>query len=473
MTKKPFRLFIFFLTMGLFIVFFGACKKSPEKISTIAIPELKRTLWQKFIDKTVLIEGIFVKDPLPMLVTDLKFVLINSPIPRDQYIILSGKLAEEIDSKKIGGARIKLSGTLKRITDKKAFFEEDFSIWPDRYEIIERIKEYAPIAERMKIITQVRPPLFRYAKRFAILFSGGFNTLNNHTRYWNDLVFMYSTLINKYEFTDDNIYVLYADGTALNTDMTVDYSATLANLQTVINDLSKTTDSNTTIFVFTTNHGGGFLAESLTGYNMGGQIDADGDEGEEPLYESIYNADITGDGDRTDQFSWDEVLYSWGGDIDDDDFHSLFSGIKYEKLIVVMEQCFSGGLIFDISQSQPNRIIMSAAGEYQFSWGSSNVSYDEFSYHFTCAINGADPSGNSINADSNNDRRVSILEAFNYARSQDTQPETPWYEDSGDGVAHSGNMPANGEGKLGANTYLEKRLLLQPLGPRPLIKRPS
>ena len=50
---------------------------------------------------------------------------------------------------------------------------------------------------------------------------------------------------------------------------------------------------------------------------------------------------------------------------------------------------------------------------------------------------------------------MSLVEAFNYARSHDTQSETPWYEDSGDGIPHSGAMPGGGEGTLGGNTSLE------------------
>jgi len=98
---------------------------------------------------------------------------------------------------------------------------------------------------------------------------------------------------------------------------------------------------------------------------------------------------------------------------------------------------------------------MSAAGEYEPSWSWSMNSYDEFSYHFTCAINGADPTGKTVNADANSDGEVSMVEAFNYARSKDTASETPWYEDNGDGIPHSGSMPSGSDGTLGSNTSLE------------------
>jgi len=125
-------------------------------------------------------------------------------------------------------------------------------------------------------------------------------------------------------------------------------------------------------------------------------------------------------------------------------------------MVIVMEQCFSGGLIADMAQGGSNRIITSAAGEYEPSRAMppAPYNYDEFSYHFTSAINGADPKGKEVNADTNGDGKISMVEAFNYARSKDTQLETPWYEDSGDGIPHSGKMPAYGEGALGGETFL-------------------
>jgi hypothetical protein len=62
-----------------------------------------------------------------------------------------------------------------------------------------------------------------------------------------------------------------------------------------------------------------------------------------------------------------------------------------------------------------------------------------------------------VNADANGDGRVSMIEAFNYARSMDQSEETPWYEDRGDGIPHNGAMPSQGEGALGSNAYLELR----------------
>jgi hypothetical protein len=245
--------------------------------------------------------------------------------------------------------------------------------------------------------------------------------------------------------------------------MPVHYSATQTNLQTVFNLLRKNSTEKDFVFIFTTNHGGGFYKAGYqyfgtTYYDLGGRFDANGDEGAaDILVEKDYNLDLNSDGDKLDQVSWDEELCSWGGSIFDDDIRNMVANIKYKRMVIVMEQCFSGGLIRDIGAGRNNMVIMSAAGEYEFSWAMPpSYNYDEFSYHFTCAINGADPNGNKVNADTNKDKKISMVEAFNYARANDTRSETPWYEDSGDGTPHSGKMPASGEGTLGSKTFLEK-----------------
>lgn len=42
---------------------------------------------------------------------------------------------------------------------------------------------------------------------YAVIISGGGNQSSNHIRYWNDCSYIYSTLINLYNYSPDNIYV--------------------------------------------------------------------------------------------------------------------------------------------------------------------------------------------------------------------------------------------------------------------------
>jgi hypothetical protein len=433
-------------------------EKHPEPgPGILQIPDLKRPGWEKYAGKTVTIEGIFVRDPIPMLVSDIKIVLANMPMPKDQYILLTGNQAQEIDPNQYGGAKLKITGEVKAVDDANVKNIGDYVvITVYTFEFIERIHKYSPERISFELIPQFRDPL-----KYAILFSGGIDKSNNKIRYWNDLKFMYSALINKNGFSKNNIAVLYADGKGLDTQMPVHYSATQTNLETVFNLLREDATGKDFVFIFTTNHGGGFCNAGLLYlgtmyYNLGGRFDANTDEGAaDSIIENNYKMDLNSDGDKNDQVSWDEELCSWGGSIFDDDLGNMFANIKYKTMVIVMEQCFSGGLIRDIGQNRNNMVIMSAAAESEVSYSMNSGSYDEFSYYFTCAINGADPSGKKVNADTNNDKKVSIVEAFNYARSKDTQSETPQYEDSGDGISHPGKMPASGEGTLGSKTFLK------------------
>jgi len=452
---------IMFLALLLLVGLLGGCDREPaqpqpptEEPSKDIVPiaRLKVPEWEEFAGQEVTVEGIFVRDPLPMLVTELDVVLINAPMPEETYILLAGEVAENMSAEKYGGARMLLTGEVvaaERVVDKAPYA----ALATTYYELVAAdFKPYRPSIYQVRMV-----PRWKLPDKYAILFSGGWNAAKNYIRYWNDLKFMYSTLVNTLGWDPNNIAVLYADGTAKDTDMPVHYSATQANLTTAFDLLREATGSLDTVFVFFTNHGGGFHTGGPWGqYVFGGAWDAGSDEPSDVLSEATYNLDLNSDGDTNDQVSWDEELTSWGGSILDDALQTIIADLNYDEMVIVMEECFSGGLIHDLAQGGTDRVIISAAGEYEFSWAMApSYNYDEFSYYFTCAINGADPDGNTVNADANGDGHVSMVEAFNYARTNDTASETPWYEDSGDGTPHSGNMPSGGDGALGNTTFLD------------------
>jgi hypothetical protein len=440
----------------------GGCDREPAKPptpteepskETVPIAKLKVPEWEEFVGQEVTVEGIFVRDPLPMLVTELEAMLVNMPMPEEKYILLAGEVAENIPAEKYSGATMRLTGEV--VAAEKAVDKAPYAALASvYYELVAReFVPYYPEIYRVRI-----DPRWLWPDKYAILFSGGYNANSNYGRYWNDLKFMYSTLVNTLGWDPNNIAVLYADGTAKDNDMPVHYSATQANLTTAFDLLREASGMLDTVFVFFTNHGGGFYSNDPDAlYNVyGGGWDADTDEPADVISEGTYNLDLNSDGDTNDQVGWDEVLYSWGGSILDDALQTIIADLNYDEMVIVMEQCFSGGLIHDLVQGGGDRIIMSAAGEYEPSYAMPpTYTYDEFSYDFTCAINGADPDGNAVNADANGDGAVSMVEAFNYARTQDTRSETPWYEDNGDGTPHSGNMPSGGDGALGNTTFLD------------------
>jgi hypothetical protein len=451
---KSIKLWLMILLLMTAAVLLIGCAPELQEPTPVAeattIQELKGKDMEDYIGQWVTVEGIFVRDPVPMLVTNLEYVQMNMPIPESEYVLLSGKEAEEIDPKILGGGTLQVTGEVNAIgeTDWAPF---SVTIGEIKYAVLARpLEPYAPVLQSIEAVWQSR----FIPERFAVLFSGGYSSTYNYIRYWNDLKFMYSTLVNTLGFSAENIVVLYADGTAEDNDMPVDFAATQANLETAFDNLRNVGEDIDTIFVFTTNHGGGFEFDNTADPINGGELDADSDEQGDNIEEQVFKMDLNGDGDKRDVVGWDEVLYAWGGDILDDDLGDMLEDLQFNKMIVVMEQCFSGGLIMDMSVGG-DQIIISAAGEYEPSWAMTGGSYDEFSYYFTSALNHAYPDGNPVDADYDNDGEVTIVEAFNYAVANDSRNETPQYEDSGEGKPSTGNMPSGKDGILGETIILD------------------
>lgn len=241
-----------------------------------------------------------------------------------------------------------------------------------------------------------KPILIKKYEKYAVLVSGGWDAGNNHARYWNDLSFIYKALKDKYGYTDAEIIVLYANGTHLpDEDLDgdgsddVDYSATKTNLTTVMQQVANFIDKDGKFFFYSTNHGG---------------------------YESGHDA----------------YLYLWGETILDDEFATLTKTIKGKHAVYVMEQCYSGSMMDDVLTAQtypcnnPQVCVMTAAKHDEVSWAADTEgAYDEYVYHWTSAIYGQTPTGTIVNADADGDGIVSMDEAHEYAKNEDSRSEHP------------------------------------------------
>lgn len=249
---------------------------------------------------------------------------------------------------------------------------------------------------RVQAVEMKRVLRLSVQKKYAVLVSGGWNASSNYSRYWNDLGFMYKALKEKYGFTDQEIVVLYANGSHSPTEDfdgngtgDVDYAATKANLTTVFTDIGSKIPADGKFFFYSTNHGG-----QVSGQNA--------------------------------------ILYLWGETISDGDFALLSKKIKSGEAIYVMEQCFSGGMMDNLLSAQtypcsnPKLCVMTAARWDEVSWGcDTEGAYDEYVYHWTSAVYGKTPTGAAVNADSNGNGTVSMEEAHNYAKSHDSVSEHP------------------------------------------------
>ena len=261
---------------------------------------------------------------------------------------------------------------------------------------VEHIRGLDLNARTLKPGLDLRPVKIPKKDKYALLVSGGWNADYNYARYWNDIASIYKALKQKYNYTDDEIIVLFANGThSPNADLDgdgrddIDYAATKANLTTAMTDIANHLTADGKFFFYSTNHGG---------------------------QESGQNA----------------ILYLWGETIQDNEFADLSKKIKAKEAIYVMEQCYSGGMMDDILNAQPRPCtlpgvcVMSAARFDEVSWAADTEGdYDEYIYHWTAAVFGKTPNGTVVNADSNGDGVVSMAEAHEYAKSHDNQNEHP------------------------------------------------
>ncbi len=242
-----------------------------------------------------------------------------------------------------------------------------------------------------------------YGQKYAVIISGGYNKSVNHERYWNDCEAIYSTLRYVYGFEQHQIFVLMSDGLNeaddrhlinggyddsprdLDGNGTTDVTgkATKDKIKSLFDMLGELLLPNDYLYIFTTDHGD---------------------------LESGSNVEMC---------LWDEE------EIRDDEFAKELNKVNAGKISIVMEQCYSGGFIDDLSGN--GRVIATACKASQPSYATTDLLYNEFVYHWTAAALGEYPDGTSVNADNNNDGFVTMLEAFEYAYDNDTQPETPQY----------------------------------------------
>lgn len=239
----------------------------------------------------------------------------------------------------------------------------------------------------------------------VVIINGGMNKLMNHERYWNDCSFLYQTLRKEYHIPKRNFTLLISDGGEAGKDMLrekgngfasssndldgdgerdVWLSATLENVNNQLLELSSRLTPKDHLFLFLMDHG-----------------------------------------DTYDHLSA-SYAYLWGSEkLDDTMLASLLDRFQVGSMNIVMGQCYSGGFIDNLEQN--GRVIASACDGDELSWSCLERPYDEFVYHWICAVAGHDEKGNRVNADMNNDGFVSMAEAFEYAKSHDQRNETPQY----------------------------------------------
>jgi hypothetical protein len=459
--KKILLCLIACCSLSLILTYSTTSVVAQGEVQEMSIAALKSDKGRTQINKTISVKGYLVVLPegQAVLVDDLTITSINTPLAQGRHIILDKKSSSMLSQERHHGSFVTLTG---KITLSNA--PEDLAMAKDFGEVsllrLSLAKEPQILRERdakteipryMLGNPRKNPNATMSCKRYALLFSGGVNTANAHPRYWNDIRYLYDVLRNKYGYSDQDIFVIYKDGISPQAGYTVDYPATPTGWTNAVNDLNTrmSTNGKGQLFFFATNHGGGYYdatkAKTISGSSgiAGGISDTSGDESIAP-----HGA--------VDPYMIDETVYHYNSSpiqISDDQLATWINSIQFTNLVAVLEPCFSGGLIWDLRGN--NRIIMSAANEFEYSWGS--ATYDFFSMYFTDALSGSKILGSApVNADTDGNGEVSMLEAFLYAKSVDTW-EYPQYEDDGDGISTgspSVNLTNPTDGYWGKDVYL-------------------
>jgi hypothetical protein len=260
---------------------------------------------------------------------------------------------------------------------------------------------HVPVTFGTPVMYRLKPELIWHwwgaGQRYAILFSGMSN--NRHT---NDLEFAYRTLINVYGFSPANIIVLNYNGT-LNYSgspqpatswpgdgsaytMPVHGQGSKAKLLAALDSMKSKLKADDLLFIHTNNHGGHNGIESdLCCY---------------PNWDSLGVKEFT---------------------------DKLAELPRYRCLMVMMEQCHSGGFNSSVisKSTADNTSIASACIEANNSIGGAD--FDPFARDWISAMMGNDPYGHALhhNPDASGNGRVSAKEAFDYADAIHHSYDTP------------------------------------------------
>lgn len=239
---------------------------------------------------------------------------------------------------------------------------------------------------------------------YALILSGGYNKYSNYGRYWNDCSYIYQTLRNKYGIPKNNITLLIADGDnpaedMVKTDWTgyqsspldLDFdsiadlhlAATRTNVFNILSSYAQSLTSDDHLFIYVIDHGS---------------------------YDNAGNSMIC---------LWNQQ------NLKDYELAAKLDSINARSINVLLGQCYSGGFVEELEAN--GRVIATACSGTESSWACPDIPYDEFVYQWTNAVNEMDKDSVELLSDIDLNGRVTIQEAFEWARDHDRRNETPQF----------------------------------------------
>lgn len=281
-------------------------------------------------------------------------------------------------------------------------------------------------------------------KIHALIISGGGGKVGrgNEEAFWNDCSFIYKTLTRTYGVPKSNITPLMADGNDPKPDIVDFYpysektqnldldedgideiklSATKSNIISAFDSLYRTIPQNHHLLVFIMAHGSKFRVPHHSSFFPWCSNQED----------SIRN----------------RRLYDY-------ELADYIRPLTNKGVIVnvAIGSCYSGGFVNALCMD--NCIVASASKVDEAARYHDSYEYSEFLLNWTSALNGSSPFIGTVNSDLNNDGIITMEEAFEYAKTNDSfinlkegLCETPQYASYPQGLGGSlsfNNIPTLG-----------------------------
>jgi hypothetical protein len=242
--------------------------------------------------------------------------------------------------------------------------------------------------------------------KYAVLISANnvtTDSLRYHSEWWYDLFLQYQMLRSQ-GFTDKNIYVLYGNGTDFNTaykpyNAQAQFTKTIttmaankSNVRSIFCDtLRKKVTGSDLLYVWWMGHGGGSGAGSC---DLSMQISHTG--------ESVSDAE----------------------------FASYLDSVPlYNKRVVAVMTCHSGGMIDNLNTSGKKTVVLTSSTCTQSSYDATTTCnsefHAEFNYTLANAFRGLDACNNPVASDADHNDTVTVAEVhqFNTATMTTSTPQ--------------------------------------------------
>lgn len=434
----------------------AAVAPASSAIATAASSLRTPGLLQSLNKQVTLQDYYYDNGVMKMLVNNMETVRAKGVLPTSAYVPIAGTVPSSVKN----GDRISVAGTVFKpgTGDEESLQNENVAVRLTAQSVVNVVdtKMRLNVESAATQVDMPAPTPMPAVNKYALLIGGGYNPATEGIYFRNGLVAAKQILLSK-GYRPENILVLYGNGYVPGGGLAPVSPATKAAVVARFGYLASKVKAGDTVFIMVSTCGGGLLTAPAAGYPKGmhgGLIDTNGDESES-YSEAGMGVDINKDGDRYDTVRVDETILLWPNTpMSDDEFRLQVNRLNPGcKMIILMDQSFSGGFIRDLTR--PGRIITTSTGGTTFSYNEASNLWDSFTVWWLGAFLGYRPGTSyAIDADFNNDGKVSLVEAFNFARGRSYPPFVAGYEDNGAYPGYANQMPYGGDGVIGLTTYL-------------------